>query len=210
MQHAVSNGLRLLEDARILRAGGRYPSATALALLAIEEFGKVSAIRAVFIAQNAEELRSSWRNFRSHKAKNVMWPASEMDWSKSEVLRNVFSLSNPKSPLPEFGDLVKQLSLYVDLLASGEWWVPERDVHVDLAEKFVASAEYLARICAADSKEELELYAEAIKRYPERTLASAEAMLVYHYEQLQEAGLRPLGPNPWEGLITGHARSQET
>ena len=205
MRHAASNGARLLEDAQSLFAAGRFPSATALAILAIEEFGKIGQIRSIFISDNAAALKSSWRAFRSHTAKNVLWTASNMDWSRSEFLGNVFALSSPASAHPALGDLIKQLSFYVDLLANGQWSVPAEVIDAAMAERFIASAQYLQRVSSPECEEELDIFAGVVKRYVEHTLESAEAMQADYYQRLQEAGLRPPGHNPWIGLITRRA-----
>src|SRR5882757_6399413 len=49
----LSNAVRLLEDARILRKSRRYPSATALAILSLEEIGKFRTLNEDFIFWNS-------------------------------------------------------------------------------------------------------------------------------------------------------------
>jgi AbiV family abortive infection protein len=71
VQTTVQNARSLLEDARLLFEAGRYPRAHALAVLALEEFGKhmmcVSrATQAIGVADTEEEF---WRRFNDHKAK---------------------------------------------------------------------------------------------------------------------------------------------
>ena len=45
MNAARRNARRLAEDAKLLLEAGRYPTATALAVLSIEESGKMSILR---------------------------------------------------------------------------------------------------------------------------------------------------------------------
>ena len=124
-----------------------------------------------------------------------------MDWSSSKFLGNVFALSSPASAHPELGDLAKQLSFYVDLLANRQWSVPSEVIDAAMAERFISSAQYLQRISLPECEEELDIFAAVVKLYPERTLESTEAMQADYYQRLQNAGLRPPGPNPWIGLI---------
>ena len=49
---AQTNALRLLDDAKLLMEAGRYPSAAALAILSIEERGKVIILKNIVIVSN--------------------------------------------------------------------------------------------------------------------------------------------------------------
>jgi AbiV family abortive infection protein len=70
---ANRNARRLVADAKLLLDAERYPSAAALAALAIEESGKVAILRALAVAKSPEELRAQWRRYRDHRSKNGAW-----------------------------------------------------------------------------------------------------------------------------------------
>ena len=70
---ANENAKRLTEDAAALLDQGRHPSAASLAILAIEEAGKVSILRGLALASSATEARSAWKDYRAHTKKNVAW-----------------------------------------------------------------------------------------------------------------------------------------
>ncbi|GEM_PF-4403187 len=70
---ARRNASRLAADSASLLDAGRLPSATALAVLAIEEAGKCSILREIALARDERELPEAWRSYRSHTTKNRTW-----------------------------------------------------------------------------------------------------------------------------------------
>jgi AbiV family abortive infection protein len=75
---ALRNAYSLVRDAELLLQHGRHARATALAILAIEEAGKVPIIRAILLARTEAELRDEWRAYRSHTKKNVLYILPEL------------------------------------------------------------------------------------------------------------------------------------
>ncbi len=73
MNAARANAKRLVEDARRLLDKGCHASAAALAILAIEEAGKVSILRALSVARDDQDMKETWRDYRSHAKKNMAW-----------------------------------------------------------------------------------------------------------------------------------------
>ena len=69
MNAARQNAQRLADDARMLLEACRYPSAASLAILSIEEAGKVSILRRLAVAKDDAEAVSCWRDYRSHTKK---------------------------------------------------------------------------------------------------------------------------------------------
>ncbi len=78
MNVARTNAKRLFEDASTLHEGGRTHSAAALAILSIEESGKIPILRQMVLCENEPEWRQSWKNYRSHTSKNVAWILGEL------------------------------------------------------------------------------------------------------------------------------------
>jgi AbiV family abortive infection protein len=71
---ASRNAVRLVGDADLLLESERFPSAAALAILAIEEAGKVAILRELSVAQEEDKaLDNCWRDYRRHTKKNVAW-----------------------------------------------------------------------------------------------------------------------------------------
>ena len=73
MNAAISNAKRLAGDAELLLKERRFPSAASLAVLSIEESGKLSILRQLAVVQNDKKLIDSWKQYRSHTKKNVAW-----------------------------------------------------------------------------------------------------------------------------------------
>jgi len=70
---AKINATRLLDDAEMLSKNARYPSACALAALAIEELSKPAIIRKIVIAETPQEVAHAWKLFSSHLEKGATW-----------------------------------------------------------------------------------------------------------------------------------------
>src|SRR2546428_49754 len=78
MNVARANAARLAADGRMMFEAQRYETAGALAILAIEEFGKLSLLRELALAADDREAKDAWRKLRSHTAKNAMWIFPEL------------------------------------------------------------------------------------------------------------------------------------
>jgi AbiV family abortive infection protein len=66
MNAAERNARRLFEDAQRLFEAGRFATAASLAILSIEESGKVSILREIVLARTEDEAREGWRQYRRH------------------------------------------------------------------------------------------------------------------------------------------------
>ena len=73
MNAAVRNARRLANDARTLLDLERYPTAASIAVLPIEESGKVSILRHFAMARDLPSCRKIWREYRNHRSKNAAW-----------------------------------------------------------------------------------------------------------------------------------------
>ena len=71
MNAAIRNARRLANDARTLLDLERYPTAASIAVLSIEESGKVSILRHFAMARDLPSCREIWREYRNHRSKNV-------------------------------------------------------------------------------------------------------------------------------------------
>lgn len=82
---AISNSIRLIQDAESLCQKSSYPSAVALAILAIEEAGKVSVLRGLAVARSNEDVKDSWKEYRTHTRKNQMLAMPDFMASEQNV-----------------------------------------------------------------------------------------------------------------------------
>ena len=145
MNVARGNARRLVRDAQLLLDNGRFPSALALAVSSIEESGKLSILRALAVARSDEELKQAWREYRTHTAKNRLWPIVELIMKGARKLDDFASLLADDAQHPALLDQVKQIALYTDCLGSRNWSNPETVITKDLASQVVRTAELLAR-----------------------------------------------------------------
>src|SRR5690606_8403927 len=126
----IKNARSLFEEAMILHQHARYARAVTLAILAIEEIGKISIIKNIITADSTsdnykKELKDWWRKFRSHRAKNSMWVLPLLLDSKAKkehIEKFMSSTGNATAYLDEW----KMASLYVDVITSGQVVVPTK------------------------------------------------------------------------------------
>ncbi|PDT50911.1 MULTISPECIES: AbiV family abortive infection protein [Sinorhizobium] len=67
MNAAARNAKRLIHDAELLFENGRYPTALSIAILAIEEAGKISILRGLSVAPDDKTLIAAWRDYRTRR-----------------------------------------------------------------------------------------------------------------------------------------------
>jgi AbiV family abortive infection protein len=131
---AVRNATRLVDDANLLLERKRFPSAAALAILAIEEAGKAAILRQMAVVQDdPKELKDCRRDYRSHTKKNVAWPAPQMFAMGARSLDVFYPLFEEDSDHPFILDQVKQIGFYTDCLGNANWSSPPDVIDEDLA-----------------------------------------------------------------------------
>lgn len=140
------NAERLLRDAAELYDLDRFPSATSLAILSIEELGKIPILRRMALADGPEAWRVCWRDFGDHLTKCAQWgvPFLVKTASSPEALFNEHS--NERDPL--LLDSIKQLGFYVGCYGNAHWAEPARVVEKAQADPIF----YAARVLAAGSQ----------------------------------------------------------
>lgn len=143
MNAAAKNARRLAADAKILLDAQRFPSAASLAILAIEEAGKLGLLRGVATAPTDEHLLAAWKDYRSHRAKNVAWIIMDLAQHGATCLDDLKDIFDPDSDHPAVLDTVKQLGFYTDCYANRHWSKPDVVVESDLARVLVVIAEVL-------------------------------------------------------------------
>jgi AbiV family abortive infection protein len=158
---AVRNSTRLLIDSKMLMENRRYPSAAALAILAIEEAGKVSILREIAL-ETDEGVAKAWRRYRSHTQKNVAWLLPELVAKGARRLEDLRSLFENNAEHPHLLDQVKQISFYTDCLGHANWSEPNAVVDETLARQLISIAEILVRERETTVRE-IELWIEHIK-----------------------------------------------
>jgi AbiV family abortive infection protein len=130
---AMRTARGLLKDAELLLRNERWERATALAILAIEEMGKVGILRSILLARNANELDTEWRAYRSHTKKNVGWIFLDLVRKGARKLEEFRPMFDTRSGHGKFLDAVKQECFYSNVSHQGEWFLPEQRIKPELA-----------------------------------------------------------------------------
>lgn len=114
---AQANALRLLDDAKLLLEAGRYPSATALAILSMEERGKVIILKRLALVSDPADVKAAWREYRSHRAKNAGWIIPQLVGQGARTMQGLAAGVDADAEHTAILDALKQVSFYTDCLA---------------------------------------------------------------------------------------------
>ncbi len=201
---AIHNAHRLVEDAQILLNACRYPTAASVAVLSIEESGKVSVLRQLALAETEQEASRIWKDYRSHTKKNVLWLMPQLIIKGARQLDDFRPLFEPEAEHPYILDQVKQISFYTDCLGEAHWSEPTEVVDKELATMLVQIAKIFASKNEVTVKE-IELWVKHIGRSKNRTLKEQKESLLHWYAEMQELELAPKEQNiedilDWLGL----------
>jgi len=198
---ARSNAARLITDAELLLANGRHPSASALAILAIEELGKVQAIKIIVLASDPETLKSGWKDYRNHRAKNVQWIIPKLAADGARTLQDLRLAADPTAEHTAMLDSVKQLAFYTDAYGEkGRWSEPADAVDPKFAGAIIATAKLLNRD-AETTERELELWVSIVgPHYGKPTMVAA---LMNYQRRLFQEGLTKTSPEELMDFISG-------
>jgi AbiV family abortive infection protein len=197
---AIQNAKRLAEDASLLFEAGRFPSAASLAILSIEESGKVSILRSLALAKTNEDIADAWRDYRSHTKKNVSWLLPQLVEQGARKLDDFKPLFEESSDHPSVLDQLKQIGFYTDCLGKAHWSMPQEIIDESLAKTLIQVAKIFARDKRV-SKNEIDLWIKHIGPVWKRDPSWMKQALCNWYREMQDAGLAPAGENEMEKFI---------
>jgi AbiV family abortive infection protein len=200
MNAATNNAARLVEDANLLLEGKRFPSAASLAILAIEEAGKVSILRMLAVAKDDKAVASCWHAYRSHTKKNVAWLLPQLVAEGARRLDDFASLFSKEANHPFVLDQVKQIGFYTDCLGKAHWAVPDNVIDESLATMLVQIAKIFSKESNTTSKE-IELWIKHMKPVWMLDTESMKQALVDWHTEMQQHGLALEGDNKMEEFI---------
>jgi AbiV family abortive infection protein len=187
MNAAAQNANRLAADAKLLFVNARYASAMALAILAIEESGKVAVLRGLAVAADDAAIRSAWSDYRTHTKKNVMWTLMHEVQSGARRLGDLAKMFEEGAEHPQILDNVKQVAFYTDCLGDCHWSKPNTVITRDLAEYMVIAAEVMAKQ-EVITTEEIELWIQYLKPCWNKAGARLAALCAWD-EEMRARGL---------------------
>lgn len=202
MNVARRNAARLASDARTMLEARRYETAAALAILAIEESGKISILRGLALATDDREAKDIWKRLRSHTAKNALWIFPELVGRGARRLDEFAVVFDPSSDHTEVLDKLKQVSIYSDCYGKARWHEPAGTMTEDLASHLVKTAALFA--AGRDiTPREIELGIEHMGPVRRRSHGWQRKALANWWAQLQAEGLVPPGEGTMADFIWG-------
>jgi AbiV family abortive infection protein len=183
MNAARRNAMRLLGDARFLFDGSRQHSALALAILSIEESGKLPWIRRIVLATEEGELKELWRGYRDHQSKNNAWIVPDLAVKGARKLDDLRIIFDKSSDHPELLDGVKQLATYTECFEGSKWSEPNDFGTKEMVERILFAAATL--VPKRDTTvREMELWVESMRRYSNAT--SREGLIDFFKAMIAE------------------------
>jgi AbiV family abortive infection protein len=197
---ARRNAVRLAEDARALLDSGRFPTAAALAILSIEESGKISILRAMALARSAEEVEDRWREYRSHTKKNVLGGFLDAVAQGARKLEDFRPLFREDAEHPSLLDQLKQVGFYTDCLRDAHWSEPHLVFQEPLSSQLVFSAEILAKSKEV-TPQEIELWVKHLGPVWNQDVTWMQKALENWEEEMQAIGLAEPGANSMRQFI---------
>lgn len=188
MNAALRNARRLVDDARSLYDLARFPTATALAILSIEESGKVTVLRRLAIAPTPELRQQHWKDFRSHRSKNVAWIIPELYLKGARTLESLRLAADPSAKHTALLDQLKQISLYTDCLGAANWSEPDDVIDETLSGSLVTTAELLAQ-GSTITELEIQLWIQHMRPMYGESLERQKTALETWYSAMKDNGL---------------------
>jgi len=200
MSIAMRNAERLCDDASLLLENRRFASAAALAVLAIEEAGKLSILRRLATATTDAMIASCWREYRSHTHKNRIGGVGDLFAKGGRKLDDFAALFVDDAEYPHLMDQLKQVALYSDCLGSARWSEPSTVVGEELAKQIVQTARIVTQFRPI-TETEIELWIKHIGPVSGQHPEWAKHALENWYEDMQKHGLMPEGDNTMRRFI---------
>ena len=188
MNAANRNARRLADDARALFDLHRYPTASSIAVLSIEESGKVSILRHFAMARDLPNCRRIWQDYRNHRSKNVAWILPDLVAAGARDLDSLQLAAQADAEHTSLLNDLKQIGFYSDCLGNTHWSEPEKVIDKRLAQMLVKMADLFATKESV-TPEEIELWIVHLGPAYGAPLETMKAALLNWYCAMNEVGL---------------------
>lgn len=200
MNAAQQNARRLARDAATLLEGGSFATAASLAILSIEEAGKVSILRTLALAKSDKEAAETWNGYRSHTRKNVAWLLPQLAAEGARKLDDFRPLFDNDAEHPFILDQLKQVGFYTDCLGSAHWSIPSEVIDESLARMLFGISQLFARD-SEHTEREVQLWIDHVGPVWKKDMGWMKQAVINWYTAMQAAGLAPEGTNGMEEFI---------
>lgn len=205
MNAARRNARRLADDAKSLFDITRYQTAAAIAILSIEESGKVSILRGLALAPDSASRRKLWKDYRSHRRKNGAWIIPELFLKGARTLESLQCVVDPSAEHTALLDQVKQIALYTDCLGAAHWSEPLNVIDKNLSGSLVNTADLLAKGTTVTERE-IELWIEYMAPTYGASLAYQKHSLSKWYAAMRENDLWEDGTISLDTFLWGNEK----
>ena len=189
MNAANKNANRLFKSAEILFKNEDYASAVSLAILAIEEAGKVSILRAIASTTDENLLKTYWKEYRSHTDKTKTWNMVDYIQRGAVKLQDFAEMFSSSNISTYQLDQVKQIGFYTDCLGNAHWSIPEEIIDKDLAERILLIASMHCKSKHEISAREIELWTACLAPVWMKSMNEMKQGLLTWHQRMQEEGL---------------------
>ena len=200
MNAALDNAHRLVVDAEILIKARAFASASSLAILAIEEAGKISVLRELSLACSDTDVIAAWKDYRSHTKKNVSWILPELIAKGARKLEDFRPIFDSTSDHPYVLDQLKQIGFYTDCLGNAHWSKPVEVIDEPLAHTLVETARAFANGPRHTAKE-IQLWIEHLGPVWKKDMAWMKQALINWHKAMQMAGLAHGNQDGFENFV---------
>jgi AbiV family abortive infection protein len=200
MNAAITTARELANAAKILLESNNFPPAASLAILSIEEAGKVAILRSLAVARSEDDVAQCWRDYRSHTKKNVCWLLPQLVASGAKKLDDFKCLFNEDAEHPFLLDQIKQIGFYTDCLGNAHWSQPAVVIDKKLATLLVSIANLFTR-AKETSEIEIKLWVKHIGPVWKGPKEKMENALVQWQKEMSEKGLSEISEKEMENFI---------
>lgn len=200
MKCAHANAVRLLNDAKLLREHNGIPSATSLAILAIEEHGKISILKYMALLNDQAKIKAEWRNYRSHRAKNVKWILPELVKNGARTMESLIEAVDKDAAHTQILDIIKQHGFYTDIRKRGIWAEPNLIIDADFCDAIISIADFLLKM-KIPTQREVEAWREIVSPHHNKP-TMANAVIEWQRTMFAE-GLSDTPPETVEAFMRG-------
>lgn len=121
---AFKNAQELYEEAEILFKEGRFARAASLAVLSIEEVGKVFLLPLLLTTNKKHQLKLIWKGYRNHKHKNNHVHLQMTKGAPRPLTRHTVAPAESIDKWSDGLDDLKQVGFYTDCTTTKDWGLP--------------------------------------------------------------------------------------
>ena len=187
MNCAISNADRLVADAELLYQNGRYPSAVAMAILAIRrrEGGSLKEPRG---CQNFRRCPRRWKAYRTHTEKNLKFAFPGLTSKGASKLEDYFPLFKD-TQYPQLVENFEADKRLYRLSGQGKLVYPKFCHYGGPGRTIVSTARLLIRKKSKITEKEIELWIKHVGPVWKKDLELMKAGLICFYTAMINEGL---------------------